>query len=88
MADISSCTVRNFACVFPDSLLPVAVEHLENAGVFSGLDIVLVRRPDKFVVFLPGNVHPLASSVHALEGERFAESETCVFQLSDEAGGL
>lgn len=85
MADIRAIGVGNFASVSSTSLFPIAVEDFQHAAAVCGLDIVLIRSPDRLPVFLPAHIHSLATGERDSERQRLPDSERGVFQLPDEA---
>lgn len=85
MADIGAFGIGNFASVSSMSLFSVAVEDVQHAAAVCGLDIVLIRGPDRPPIFLPAHVHSLATGVCDSKCQRFTDSERDVFQLPEEA---
>lgn len=85
MADIRAFVVGNFASVSSTSFFTITVEDIQRAATVSGLHIVLIRGPDRFPIFPPAHIYSLGTSERNSKRQGFADSECCVFQLSDEA---
>lgn len=84
MADIGAFSIGNFTSVSSPSFFSVTVEDFQHTAAVRRLDIVLIRGPDQSPVFLPAHIHSLATGERNSKHQRIADSERCVFQLSDE----
>lgn len=85
MADVRAFSIRNFASVSSVSFFSVTVEDFQHTSAVCGLDIVLIRSPDRPPIFSPAHIHSLATRECDSKGQWFPDSEHGVIQLSDEA---
>lgn len=84
MADIRALGVGYFTSISSMSFFSVTVEDIQHAAAVCGLDIVLIRGPDRTPIFLPAHVHSLAAGEGDSKSQWFTDSERSVFQLPDE----
>lgn len=85
VADSGATGIGYFTGISPSSLLSVTVENLQDTGVVSFLDVVLVGSPDGFAIFCPAHIYELAARVGDLELQRLANPKGRVLQLSYKA---